>query len=364
MARVTIKHLYQYRGKWRWMPSATLRRLGATAETLGPERTSVVIARAVQLNMFWDDAREKAPADVPTRTIVGSVPWLIAEYQRSGDYAGLERSSALAIDRIARHMLASPMAQAMVSDIDQRHILALRTGLMQTRAPNTVQTMIAWAKVIFAYGVTLGVIKYNPATGVRMRKKDRRLVRRDTVWTVEQIAAVKAAAVAMGRPSVALMMQLGYDTSQRPSDLLALLWSAYDGEGMGGVQQKTGNKWWVPLSPESHVMLARTPRTSTHIVVRETTGRPYANASHFGKRLREVMRAADMPPGLQFRDLRRTAASEVLSGGGRVEPLTGHRPGSSAVGVYQVVDRDAARAAQRARIGHKSLNRLSDESKK
>ena len=61
---------------------------------------------------------------------------------------------------------------------------------------------------------------------------------------------------------------------------------------------------------------------------------------------------------LTFHDLRRTAATEIYSGGGNVEPITGHMPGSNVLKNYIVPNKDAARAAQHARTkGDKKFER-------
>jgi integrase len=63
---------------------------------------------------------------------------------------------------------------------------------------------------------------------------------------------------------------------------------------------------------------------------------------------RELRESAGLPKAVQFRDLRRTAAAEVLESGRCAEPHTGHEQRSSVLRVYQVLNKKSARASQKA----------------
>ena len=54
-------------------------------------------------------------------------------------------------------------------------------------------------------------------------------------------------------------------------------------------------------------MLDDTERTSTHIIVNEQTGQPYANKNIFGKAFGKVRKWAGIERPLTFHDLRTTA---------------------------------------------------------
>jgi integrase len=71
--------------------------------------------------------------------------------------------------------------------------------------------------------------------------------------------------------------------------------------------------------------------------------------NEFSKRFRVIAEAAGLPGELQFRDLRRTAATEISAGGGRSEAVTGHVPGSPMLRVYEMPTKDAARVSQSTR---------------
>ena len=62
VATVTLPYTHRYKGKYRWIPSLRLRRLGATAETLGRTLDAKAIARSGELTAFWVAAATEAHA--------------------------------------------------------------------------------------------------------------------------------------------------------------------------------------------------------------------------------------------------------------------------------------------------------------
>ena len=73
--------------------------------------------------------------------------------------------------------------------------------------------------------MTEGWIAINPALRLRVASA----ASRKRVWTLAERDAFCAAALAEGRPSLALAVMLGWCLGQRPADLRTLTWVAYDG---------------------------------------------------------------------------------------------------------------------------------------
>jgi len=106
----------------------------------------------------------------------------------------------------------------------------------------------------------------------------------------------------------------------RQADVLALTWSDLK---RGWVEtSKTGAK--VPTLagdfPELAAALEVAPKDAVQVVVCETTKQAWG-ADYFRHVFREVADAAGIPKGLQFRDLRATAATEAADGGADVLQL-------------------------------------------
>ncbi len=129
---------------------------------------------------------------------------------------------------------------------------------------------------------------------------------RTQVWTREQVAAVVSVAKNAGRPSLGLATLLTYWFGHRQSDVLGLTWTALEAKVIN--TSKTGVV--LPVDASVYPILAAelhaTQRTSTHVIVNESTSRPY-NQHTFRHDWRDMAERAGIPWDLQFRDLRATA---------------------------------------------------------
>ena len=134
-----------------------------------------------------------------------------------------------------------------------------------------------------------------------------------------------------------------------------------DGKGMSLVlvQAKTGREISCPLAPETVAMIealrakAGVVPLATAPIIRGLHGRRYLK-DNFTHRFRDICRAAGLPDHLQFRDLRRTAETEVMEGGATVSEaaaMTGHSIAhtSRMADTYTVLNERMARNAQAKR---------------
>ena len=140
---------------------------------------------------------------------------------------------------------------------------------------------------------------------------------------------------------------------------MKLTWHDFDGEGVTFRRSKTEanpdvEDQWGQLMPETLAMLAEIPRRAVQIIVGDVQGKPIASRGTFGRYFRKVRAKAGIRPELRFRDLRRTAITEIEVGGGTSEFVSGHRFGSPVKRHYVVRDKDGVREAQRARRKHES----------
>lgn len=352
MATVKVKHVHLVRGKWRWIAPAPYRAVGAISEYLTKDDclSAKAIERAEGLNAWWAAAVAEARGAKPeAKPIPGSLGALIPAFEQSPDYKGMKPRTREGVDWALALIGGSPIAKGPVDRIQPRDCLAFHQKMLDSKGPHQAKRAITWLRRLLSFARLRGMTAVNPAGRLGLRSEPPR----EQTWTVQQIESFKAAAIAAGRPSMALAVQVAYDSSQRQADILGASWSQFDGEGLSWRQGKTGRKVWTPLSAETLAMLAETPRASTQIIANETNGRPYHQRASFSRIFRQIRKAAGLPTALRFADLRRTAASEVMAGGGRAEPITGHRPGSPILRVYEVPNKAAARAAQKSRQGTK-----------
>jgi integrase len=114
------------------------------------------------------------------------------------------------------------------------------------------------------------------------------------------------------------------ETGQRQGDLLALPWSAYDGQWIRLRQGKTGRRVNIPVTRRFRAVLDNSKRTATVIL---TNGRGVAwEGNAFRKAWRDGCRKAKIT-ALHFHDLRGTAVTrlaEAECSDAEIAAITGH----------------------------------------
>jgi integrase len=192
---------------------------------------------------------------------------------------------------------------------------------------------------------------------------------RNKVWEADDEAAFIAAAYKLGRPSLALAIELAIYTGQREGDLIRMTeaqvqeLAIYDPalrarladekgkvRGWAFTQQKTSDEYAatlmeIPLEPtllakvdaairtnRARDRAATPPRLLTHVIVDDTTGRPF-KMRHFADTWRSVIDEAVKHTGrshmdnLVWHDLRRTRVVRLRRRGMPMEmiaSITGH----------------------------------------
>lgn len=203
--------------------------------------------------------------------------------------------------------------------------------------------------------------------------------RREVVITADQVAALREAAHAAGRPSSALAYALVYETTLRLWDVIGQ-WVPVDSDGISDiVNPRTGNKWFglrwediddalvlkympsktsmktglsvtYPLRQAPMVMeeLAHWPadKRTGPVVTYEMNGRPYLSEV-FSSMWSRDRKAAGLPGHVWARDLRASGISEARAAGVATDDaakVAGHASTKTTSAVY---DRAALEAAER-----------------
>lgn len=334
-------------GRWYWRTTPAVKKLGFHDEPLGDD-IEKAIARAKELNAQVDAERARAAGLAPS-IIEGSVADLVARYEASPRFAKLAAKTRQDY-RLLLRRIEGVAATIMVNRITRAWLVKGYEAVQQKSGLATANAMMRVWRVILGYACDRGMIDTSPADGIRLEG----LQARTTVWTPEQVEALCAAAEKNGRSSIALAVRLALDLGQRQGDILALRWSDCDGDAIQIVQSKTQQPVRVPLGAEMRKRLKQVERRAVQVVVSETTGRPYQKY-HFTHEFARIRALAGLPAELQFRDLRRTAATELGAAGAtddEIRAVTGHRS-RNVVAIYVRPDDRMAKAAQRKRDRNK-----------
>ncbi len=345
-----------------FQPSKTMRAAGFRAETLGTDHRAAT-ARVERWNDEWDVIRQNRKIEPDIAVRQGDGKWLIDRFQADPTWYGQKAPATREEMDYCFGIIAETFGDIPIRAIERRHCRALYNNVRIEGSPHKAKKVIKWFSRLLEYAVEIGVRDDNPARRLKIEAPQGRTA----VWTENEVRAVIATALAGGtaesgndipaRPSVALAVQIAYDTSLPQQDILALRWPQYDGEGLTVRQKKRrgDRELWIPLSSETLQMLAGTERASTHIVVSEETRRPYTGRGLvFARLFRRFRKRAGIDRDLTFHDLRRTALTELGAAGAtnaEIVAFSGHKLNSRVLDDYVKPGREAAKRARKKREG-------------
>lgn len=253
---------------------------------------------------------EKAP---PAK---GSFAALWVDYAGSKKFAKLVKGTQ---DNYRRSIepLVKDFGHMPIATLESKHIQRWTDELEDT--PRTANALLTTLRLLLNYGMKRGMVKDNQALLVdptRYKKKPYR------PWSDKEIDIMTGPEAGDG----ALPVLLGLYTAQRRGDVLAMKWTAYDGETIAVKQSKTGTELAIPVHPILRAALDMEPRRSEYICTRPD-GKPW-RASHFSHSFAKARERLGLSDSLHFHGLRHTAASRLAEAGcshAEIQAITGHK---------------------------------------
>jgi integrase len=358
-------------GRLYWSPPRYLRALGLAPERL-PDDPLEARRRAEALNAKADAVRlaarrgTRATNGQPAASVAvnphrpGTVAWLIhrwagdiSDRNTPGASPEWRRLAAGTRHEYRRHLqvLRGDLGHHKIQSMTSRVIHAYKdelsdpnTGLMSRTSRYRLQVLQA----LLAFAVRVGELDRNPATRMRLTSNPPRRA----YWTDESVERFLAADPP---PSIRLALMLGLHTGQRQADVLNLRWSDISADGWITLEQgksrragRAAKRVAIPITKALATELAGVERAGVHVVICETTRRPYILNS-----FRYIWRAATKRAGLdglQFLDLRRSAVVRLAEAGcgvGEIASWTGHSisEAQTILDTYFVATKAAAAAA-------------------
>jgi integrase len=282
---------------WVWN-NRHARKAGMESEWLGTDEVAA-IARATKLNEMWDDIRRSRNAE--TGPLPGTVAWMALDIEKSDEHKERRQKLQQEVERAFRVICSSPLGKAKVKNITGRDVTAFRKKLTEAKGVSKAHETCKWLRHLFNVAKQQKLLLVNPMDDLKIPRPPARQV----YWLEEEVEALIAKAKEMDRASIALAARLAFDTGQREIDVLAMRWSNLIGNEIIVKQSKGGASVRIECLPELTQVLAETAKTSTHIVVSETTKMPYKQFN-FVHVVADVIEAAGFK-GKRFGDLRRSA---------------------------------------------------------
>lgn len=243
----------------------------------------------------------------------GSIGWCIAEYKRSARYGALHASTRSAYDRwldyFEREFGVDP-----ATGVTRKFVVKLRGKLLQRHSLPTVLHAFAALRLILDVAHDHDLLDHNPANRPKLGTPPPR----QAVWTDGQVKTFVEGAPA----PLALAFRLLIFTAQRPSDVVRMAWSQYDGQRITVRQQKTGALVAVHAHRDLRVALD-TERRRGPLVAVQHNGRSWT-AGGLCEAIRQAMGRLGLDVAkLQVRDLRRTAVVRLAEAGATIPEIAG-----------------------------------------
>jgi integrase len=239
------------------------------------------------------------------------------------------------------------LGKLQMTDIEPRDIKRYAVAIADRGvSANTVRLYLAPLRALFATAVEDGLIRYNPAAGVRNVYGERREVEHENALTDAQLLAVLDAVPEPQR----LLIRFLAETGLRISEAVALRWSDVDldgsrlvvrrrySQGTVDAPKSLAGRRQVPLSVELVAALSerRGEAVDDDPVFASSDGTPLDPANVLKRVMKPAARAAGVP-WAHLHTLRHTCASRLFRGGWnakQVQMILGHHSPAFTLSTY------------------------------
>jgi len=224
---------------------------------------------------------------------------------------------------IIRPRLVKAFQHLQPHEITTRHVAALMESYADT--PNMANRMLSVLRIICKKGARLGAMDYDPTHGVdRFKEK-----KRDRYITDGELYSI----LDMLSPRHRVVAEMAYLTGQRIGDVLSISKDQITPEGIQFVQQKTGARLLVQMTPslqravEASEALSKADKVYLYPITGKDTPMSYTA-------MRDAWRRAVKKAGAEhctLHDIRAKSLTDAKKQGHDPQALAGHRLESTTV---------------------------------
>lgn len=305
-------------GSWRlwWEPETAVRTLGFEAVELDAERVTWSQRQAENLNDKVAAARAYIAKPKAENRRGTTVSQLIRAYQTSPKFE-TKKPKTQQDYRTAFAFIENKWGSSVISDFTKPIIYDWYETLWHNNGRYMALATIRKFSVLFSYAERKGWCDTNPCLRLQMHVP----MERSRVVSWDELDALLAAAIDLGRPSVAACIALSFFMGQRQTDVVNAQRADFDGKYWRLLRSKRGNLGVLELNPDAlpylRPMLAAY-QDQPALIISETTGKPYLADNFRDVWARVRSRAARSLPSvsnIQFRDLRRSFGANARAAG-------------------------------------------------
>jgi hypothetical protein len=319
-------------------------------EALGTDYEAAVHRAETVLLPAFDAWRTGGASEAPTLAVaaVGTLDWMFAEYRSDRRYTKLDgktkRNHKAGFKLVGGHVLkdgrrlglakVSIITTAVTDALYEKLLIVTDdagnvTGERRTTVNHAMKSCRrAWNVVARRHPGKLPLV--NPFAQMGLRSSDRET----PTATFEELQIFRAKAVEIGLPSLATAALIGWEWLQRETDIFAMFdVSHYRPKErphmVRVVDEKTKNESWIPLIDDSGVPLYPELMAELDAIKRDRIGglmlcRDWGNRgpwptwskpdqpdfTHLSRKVKEVIRAADLRDELSFTSFRHGGFTE------------------------------------------------------
>lgn len=271
-----------------------------------------------------------------------SVAALKASYMRSPAWTGLAKLTKESYTTYLRPL--DRYTDTSVKDVSRRDILTIRDAIALARGNGAATGFMRATSVLFKWAVENSWLDRSPVYNIK-RLPGGEL----PAWNVHQAdTALSGLAEHLRRAVV-----LGLYTGQRRGDLCSALWSAYDGEELKFIQQKTKVAVTIKVTAELKAELDEWRETATQpTILTNGHGKPWRPHT-LSRALPEALQKLGIPKGLNVHGMRKLFAAGLAGNGATVHEIaasTGHKTLSMVELYTRSADRKKLAAEASAKI--------------
>lgn len=239
------------------------------------------------------------------------------------DQALAQISPKLKPNTVAQYKIAAAKLKVILvefapSQVLPRHIAQIKQDMADT--PNMANRCLSFLRTVFAYAVEWQMCDSNPCIGIKRHAE----LKRDRYMTDEEFLAIRTAAAHKAIPAI---MDLCYLTGQRIGDVLAIKNEHISEKGIQFVQEKTGAKLTVGMTPDLKLAIEEARRGHPQLSDEQTLlytrgGKPYSYGTI--KDAYERAKVDANVQGVTIHDIRAKSLTDADQQGHDAQKLGGH----------------------------------------
>ncbi|HLZ65517.1 MAG TPA: tyrosine-type recombinase/integrase [Aliidongia sp.] len=295
-----------------WNPSSKLKSAGFAFTVLGGDQKKA-FKEADKLNAQVNDMRRTGKRDAAI--CEGTIGALARKFMASNDFGALAKNTQETYESSLTKLIEMQLRGRRLGDYKVDYLTpgkarALYEEIVETRGNGAGAYTVRVAQSMYGWGRLADLVRgENPFNKLRAKGTQPRAV----TWTRDQREAFICKADELGYWSVGTVVLLCYEWALRPGDVLRFTWDQISDGHMTALTRKREVLVFQKLSERVQQRLGERPGT-TGLIAPHPKDKPWDWFS-WGELFREVREAAELPPSLQVRDLRRTAATEMIDAG-------------------------------------------------